>query len=65
MNTEKWEVREWYISGILTGYRVMRGAGWNAEIKEAFPFNMYIRGSHDRAQADAEKFCRSLNGETK
>lgn len=58
-----YEVREWVISGVLTGYRVVKGSGWDMEIAAGFPFDMYIEGSQQVAKAKAERRCKIINGD--
>lgn len=56
-----WEVKEWTISGVKTGYRVVRGTGWNMEVAQGFVGDIYVPGSFEIAYHKANKLAASLN----
>lgn len=58
-----WRVEYWTISGVHTGYRVVRGAGLGLAIAEAFTGDRYTPGSFREAQAKADELCETLNRE--
>jgi hypothetical protein len=57
----EWRVEHWTISGVHTGYRVVRGFGFKLEIGGGFPGG-HTPGAFEKAEADAEALCASLNG---
>jgi len=57
-----WEVLPWYISGILTGYRVIRyGSRGSYIVDSAYPWDCYgsVPLHEHKRQADAR--CAVLN----
>lgn len=56
-----YEVRDWYISGVHTGYRVIKGSGWDAAIAGGFAYNMYVDGAKEKMFRAALKMCDELN----
>lgn len=56
-----WRVETWFISGVHTGYRVVRGAGHGMEVKTGFVGNIYLAGSFENARAKAEALVLQLN----
>lgn len=57
-----WEVTEWRINGVLTGYRVMRFFDdRDYEIARGFGGNIYEPDSFDRAHQEATRLCNELN----
>ena len=58
---EAWYVETWYVSGVHTGYRVMRGFGLAMEIAEGFTGDTYKPGSFERALKSANSLRDKLN----
>lgn len=61
MNNEPFKVRDWWISGVFSGYRVCRGAGWDIEVAKGFPYDCAGDYSIHELLEDAERFCEELN----
>lgn len=57
-----WKVEHWYISGVHTGFRVVRrGPRGEIEINSGYVGNCYDPGSFEKAEADADSRCEELN----
>lgn len=59
-----WQVEQWTISGILTGYRVIRylsSAQGDYEVARGFAGDIYEPGSFENARLEAERVCDELN----
>lgn len=55
-------VEHWYISGVLTGYRVLeRGVRGHLTISRGFTGDIYKPGSFDQALNDAKAHCDQMN----
>lgn len=39
-----WRIEDWYVSGVHTGWRIVRGSGWNLEVDSAYVVDIYIDG---------------------
>lgn len=61
MTEELYRVEEWYISGVHTGYRVVRGHGFLLDLGGGFTADRYRPGSFELAKAQAEDRCEKLN----
>lgn len=57
----KWRVEEWYINGNKTGWRVVRGYGWDMEIDSGYAYDRYLEGDEKAKFAIAGKRCEELN----
>jgi hypothetical protein len=61
---DPWEVGSWYVSGVLTGYRVVRyGPRGAVEHGGGFAGDCYKPGSFTEAKRQAATLARRLNGE--
>jgi hypothetical protein len=61
--TERWRVVAYGRDclGNTSGYRVVRGAGWNQETGGVFSGNIYEPGSFDHARESANTLVGELN----
>jgi hypothetical protein len=59
-----WEVKPWYISGVLTGYRVIKhGPFGDYTVDSAYVWDRYGSTPLHEYQLQAEDRCKVLNGD--
>lgn len=62
-NQIKWRVSSFGRDclGNVSGYRVVRGFGWDTELDSQFVADLYEPGSHAIAKVNASRRCAALN----
>lgn len=62
-NPDAYRVEEWLVSGVRTGFRVVRYAGRKLEIAKGFTYDSYKPGSFASALRQAHGLAAKLNAE--
>ncbi|MGB3833757.1 MAG: hypothetical protein WA975_18050 [Mesorhizobium sp.] len=57
----EWRIEWWEISGVHTGWRIVRGHGQQKEFGQGFAFDRYKPGDFERQEAAAKRWCEQLN----
>ena len=60
---EPWRIEVWEISGVHSGYRIVRGGGAKLVIVAGFLGDMYMPGSFGVAKSKAEALLEFVNRE--
>lgn len=55
-----WRIDPWYVSGVHTGWRIVRGTGWNAEYDSGYAYDWHKSGDYEAKRAEAEARLKEL-----
>lgn len=56
-----WRLEFWYISGVLTGWRIIRGHSLNLEVHSAYAYDWQKAGDYSAKQEEALRVFGGLN----